>query len=436
MEKKSIGRFIAALRKANGMTQKELAEQLNVSDKAVSRWERDESAPDLSLIPVIAEIFHVTSDEILRGERASYQDTGATKSSEKGKKQIVMLLEKGKNKFQIYSLISVGVAGIGLLGAMICNFGFLRANIGFFVGCMFYLAAIILIGIALFNILPTIQMEEADENDIAACRNHIAKWFCGTMVAIVSLFLFTLPLVTQVYDAYMGLNFDAWLVSGLPMALVAAVVGIVFWWIISEKKFSASETQKAMTKLKLKYVGRTAIALAVTCVMQLATLHIIGVLHPFTEGQTFYKYEEFVAFMEKEVPYEEDLTYNGMSANVGFEDLDETEYDNEVIYYDEEGNEISYEAYERLYLTEYVYDENGNMVCTYIKRNNTVSHIRYGHIPYGEGEDMPITVYTHQEMRQENVIRDDLIHPVFFIIYIIEIAAGIVFYFKASKKNA
>lgn len=436
MEKKSIGRFIAALRKANGMTQKELAEQLNVSDKAVSRWERDESAPDLSLIPVIAEIFHVTSDEILRGERASYQDTGATKSSEKGKKQIVMLLEKAKNKFQIYSLISVGVAGIGLLGAMICNFGFLRANIGFFVGCMFYLAAIILIGIALFNILPTIQMEEADENDIAACRNHIAKWFCGTMVAIVSLFLFTLPLVTQVYDAYMGLNFDAWLVSGLPMALVAAVVGIVFWWIISEKKFSASETQKAMTKLKLKYVKRTAITLAITCVLHILCLGIIDTIHPFVKGQTFYKYEEFVAFMEKEVPYDEDLIYDGMSANVDFEVLDETEYDNEVIYYDKEGNEISYEAYERLYLTEYVYDENGNIVCTYVNRNNTVSHIRYGHIPYEEGEDMPITVYTHQEMRQENLIIDDLIHPVFFIIYIIEIAAGIVFYFKASKKNA
>lgn len=167
MEKKSIGRFIAALRKANGMTQKELAEQLNVSDKAVSRWERDESAPDLSLIPVIAEIFHVTSDEILRGERASYQDTGITKNSEKGKKQIAMLLEKAKRKFQMYSLITMGIAGVGLIAAMICNFGFLRANIGFFVGCIFYLAAVLVVAIAFLNILPTIQIEEAGEDDVA-----------------------------------------------------------------------------------------------------------------------------------------------------------------------------------------------------------------------------------------------------------------------------
>lgn len=69
MEKKTIGSFIAALRKANGMTQKNLAERLNVSDKTVSRWERDDGAPDLAVIPVIAEIFGVTCDELLRGER-------------------------------------------------------------------------------------------------------------------------------------------------------------------------------------------------------------------------------------------------------------------------------------------------------------------------------------------------------------------------------
>lgn len=70
MEKRTIGSFIAALRKANGLTQKQLADKLCVSDKAVSRWERDECAPDLSAIPVLAEIFGVTCDELLRGQRS------------------------------------------------------------------------------------------------------------------------------------------------------------------------------------------------------------------------------------------------------------------------------------------------------------------------------------------------------------------------------
>ena len=60
MEKKTIGGFIAALRKANGMTQKDLADRLNVSDKTISRWERDDGDPDLAAIPVMAEIFGVT----------------------------------------------------------------------------------------------------------------------------------------------------------------------------------------------------------------------------------------------------------------------------------------------------------------------------------------------------------------------------------------
>ena len=64
MEKKTIGGFIAALRKANGMTQKDLAERLNVSDKTVSRWERDDGAPDLAVIPVIAEIFTLKRNDI------------------------------------------------------------------------------------------------------------------------------------------------------------------------------------------------------------------------------------------------------------------------------------------------------------------------------------------------------------------------------------
>ena len=67
-EKKSIGKFLSALRQAKGLTQKELGDMLYVSNKTVSRWERDECLPDLYLIPAIAEIFEITSDELLRGE--------------------------------------------------------------------------------------------------------------------------------------------------------------------------------------------------------------------------------------------------------------------------------------------------------------------------------------------------------------------------------
>ena len=69
MTNKSIGNFLAELRKEKGLTQKEIADFLNVSDKTVSHWECDKYSPDLSVIPILAEFFGVTCDEILRGER-------------------------------------------------------------------------------------------------------------------------------------------------------------------------------------------------------------------------------------------------------------------------------------------------------------------------------------------------------------------------------
>ena len=95
MEQRTIGRFIAALRKASGMTQRDLAERLGVSDKSVSRWERDEGAPDLSILPVLAEIFGVTCDELLRGkrrppeERAGIVEEGGTLRGEKQRRRLV-----------------------------------------------------------------------------------------------------------------------------------------------------------------------------------------------------------------------------------------------------------------------------------------------------------------------------------------------------------
>ena len=100
MEKKTIGKFIAALRKASGMTQRELGDRLFVSDKTISRWECDECTPDLSLIPSLAEIFGITTDELLRGERnnldreLSLQSDSHSKQKSKSDKQLkLMLLE-------------------------------------------------------------------------------------------------------------------------------------------------------------------------------------------------------------------------------------------------------------------------------------------------------------------------------------------------------
>ena len=64
--KSIISKNIAALRTQNGLTQLELAEKLNYSDKAVSKWERGESLPDITAIIEMSRIFGVTVDDILK----------------------------------------------------------------------------------------------------------------------------------------------------------------------------------------------------------------------------------------------------------------------------------------------------------------------------------------------------------------------------------
>lgn len=69
IDKKQFGEFLAQQRKAKGYTQKELADKLYVSDKAVSKWERALSMPDISLLMPLAEILEVSVTELLEGRK-------------------------------------------------------------------------------------------------------------------------------------------------------------------------------------------------------------------------------------------------------------------------------------------------------------------------------------------------------------------------------
>lgn len=70
MKEQTLGGKIAMLRKEQGLTQAELAEKMNVTDKAVSKWERDLSCPDIGTLPKLAEIFGLTMDELMQAKTA------------------------------------------------------------------------------------------------------------------------------------------------------------------------------------------------------------------------------------------------------------------------------------------------------------------------------------------------------------------------------
>ena len=67
MNQIKIGSFLKELRKEKGMTQEQLAEQLNISNRSVSRWETGSSLPDLSILIILAEYYDVEVREIIDG---------------------------------------------------------------------------------------------------------------------------------------------------------------------------------------------------------------------------------------------------------------------------------------------------------------------------------------------------------------------------------
>lgn len=68
MSRKTVGEIISYLRKEKNMTQNDLAEKMNVTDKAVSKWERNLSCPDVNSIPKLAEILGISVEELLNAQ--------------------------------------------------------------------------------------------------------------------------------------------------------------------------------------------------------------------------------------------------------------------------------------------------------------------------------------------------------------------------------
>ena len=97
MSKHSIGKTIATLRKTKGWTQVELAEKLNVSDKAVSKWESEAGLPEISQLPAMATLFGVTIDYLLTGKTPEKEIVTISKAELCAKTDDVSLAEEVKD---------------------------------------------------------------------------------------------------------------------------------------------------------------------------------------------------------------------------------------------------------------------------------------------------------------------------------------------------
>lgn len=102
-----IAKNIIELRKLNKWTQAELAQKLNYSDKAVSKWERAESIPDVAVLKQIADMFHVTLDYLLKAEHKEDRTAIQTDSKHKKRNRLIVALLSASFVFLIATIVFV-----------------------------------------------------------------------------------------------------------------------------------------------------------------------------------------------------------------------------------------------------------------------------------------------------------------------------------------
>lgn len=390
MERKSIGQFIAALRKASGMTQAHLAEKLHVSDKAVSRWERDETAPDLTLIPVLAEIFGVTSDEILRGERANPVYAEPPRSNERTQKQIERLLGDTATKFLIRSILSAGVGVVGLLAAMLCNFGFLRANMGFLAGCLFYLAAVVLELVFTVLAFSAIGGEEFAGEKQNEYKQRFLKTAAATFCVPIVLFAATLPLIVFINDTYAGLSAGSWLERGAFFGFWGLVVGFAGWRSLRRiapklglYTLSEEDAQKRARRWKLQKPYLLVLLILLTVTICGWTL-LLQCLPPdaFLEGTVFTDFEEFQDYIGTDSIssfYPQAPAPDTAIAPLPAEDARQSD---------------GYPSVE-------IYKPDGTVAYRYIWRNSSVAQVSYDWLDDGT---LQITAYDQLDLARQGLV--------------------------------
>ena len=452
MSQKSIGTFIAALRKANGLTQKDLAEKLNVSDKTISRWERDEGTPDLSLIPAIAEIFGVTCDELLRGERNAPRDcvtdTYEENTTSKGARQRQRLLASGLTQYRNRSYIAMGVSLIGLFAAMILNLGFLYAIVGFSVALVFLVVGVVCEAIFLNNALAAVDSTDEDE-DLYNYKRSVIR--LGERTFGLDIFLLGILLPLLFVDAYLGISASSWLTYGLLSAAVLSIFYIVICWAVNASLIKRGILRMDKTS-ELRYwkthrVQRKCgislcIILAITLIIQMGVNSIDET--SFASGTSFEDYDSFTAYMEEEA------STSSINSSVA-EEMPEAEYETEddsdtvlvyqaytenedVLFFDENGTPISEDYVNSLSNVTYgdaLTDSEGNLLCKWVWRNQSVTTIHYGKASDGY---LPICVYDDQSMTLANAVLNR-INIAFVFAYLGEIIIAIIIYRKIRKNG-
>lgn len=124
MDQMKIGKFIASMRKEQGLSQKQLAERIGVTDKTISKWETGNRLPDASILLKLSQELHIDVNELLAGEAFSSKEFSAEEYVKKSESNLVGLVgklnedeekRKGRGIGTVTGIVCIALAFAGVL---------------------------------------------------------------------------------------------------------------------------------------------------------------------------------------------------------------------------------------------------------------------------------------------------------------------------------
>lgn len=198
MNQTEIGKFIAKCRKDMKLTQAQLAEKLNITDRAISKWETGKAMPDSSIMLELCEILGITVDELLSGKKTDMHNL-----EKKAEQDLIDLKRKGKNNINKNIIFEI-LSSVFLLGILVC----LICDIAISGGLTWSLIPIISIIFAWVITFPSILFGKR-----------------GIVVSLISFSVFIIPYLF-VLSSLTNVN------KVFSIGVMISVVSIIFLWII------------------------------------------------------------------------------------------------------------------------------------------------------------------------------------------------------------
>ena len=283
MAKTTMGEFLAILRKSKGMTQQDAADRLGVSNKTVSSWETGASSPDISLLPAIAELYGVTCDELLRGERISPAEPPQA-TEQKREKALAHLLARYKNNVSVAAMVSYGLALLAALLTLILAFAAFQSRLGFFIGLILLAASLFVTLLACRRAVFLVSQDDFEAEATERFFLYLFRIRGRVCIACAAAFGFIFPHVFIPAHGGMKIGY-AFLFGAIGAAAAFLIAGFIYL-LVKTKSERFPENERKYLRFKLITCTVifscaaliSAAAIAAVCVYNSVFLHADGIV--------------------------------------------------------------------------------------------------------------------------------------------------------------